>query len=656
MNAMGAAAAEGRLARWRNVLLAVLGLVVAALVGLYYVGRQATPPAEAPAGTETSSARVDELADTVAASDAFDFTQTIEGRPVFSLHGDRFQANREGVVDLEGVRLRLYREGQEYVVASERARYDGNSQEATLTGGVDLQGTDRFALRAPRLQMLRGGKVVRADGPVAFRLGDAWTGGAGSLEIDVGTDRFTLSGEVSVEGTPRAGTAAVALRAPRLILDRPGRVLRAPDGAKIAQGASWLESRDWELFLAADGETPQLLRLDRGVGGSLAEGGVEGAGRSELRATDARLEFDIATGRPARLMLLGAPRSPARMDTATDAGTVQGLASLELEVQFREGQPASLASSKTSYFAEYVEGVEKPIRSGRADSFAADLADAELIRVVLTGGVTLTDPQFRGWGERALIDLETGRAELLGEPARLETDRGELAAPHLIHSRATGLLTAADGVRALLRRDVAAALSGMGWRGEQPVQVQAKEGVLQERPRGFVFRGDVRAWQGSDFLLADQLRGQEEGRVLTASGAVKTMLSPDETADKSAAQPIEVSAGNLTYREAEGEIVYAGGVQAVQSGRVLSCDELTVVLHSDRRLKSMAAAGKVLLRETASGRVVQATRADYDLAAGTIDFVGEPVTLNDPQGARMTGHRLRYDLATSAARMTGSGA
>ncbi len=654
MNAMRAPAAEGRLARWRNVLLAVLGLVVAALVGLYYVGRRATPSEEGPARSEARSAPVEESADTVAASDAFDFTQTIEGRPVFSLHGDRFQANREGVVDLEGVRLRLYREGQEYAVAAERARYDGNSQEATLTGGVDLQGTDRFALRAPRLQMLRGGKVVRAEGPVAFRLGDAWTGGAGSLEIDVGTDLFTLAGEVSIEGTPRAA-AAVALRAPRLVFDRPGRVLRAPEGAKIAQGSSWLESREWELFLAADGETPQLLRLDRGVGGSLAEGGVEGAGRSELRATDAHLEFDTATGRPARLMLLGAPRSPARMDTATETGTIQGLASLELEVLFREGQPASLTSSKTSYFAEYVEGVEKPIRSGRADSFAADLAGSKLARVVLTGGVTLTDPQFRGWGERAMIDLEAGRAELLGEPARLETERGELAAPHLIHARANGLLTAEGGVRAQLRHDAAGALSGLGWRGEQPIQVQAKEGVLQERPRGFVFRGDVRAWKGSDFLLADQLRGQEEGRVLTAAGAVKTVLNPDETAERSAAQPIEVSAGNLTYREAEGEIVYAGGVRAVQSGRILSCEELTVVLHPDRRLKSMAAAGEVLLRETASGRVVQAARADYDLAAGTIDFVGEPVTLNDPQGARMTGRRLRYDLATSAARMTGSG-
>ncbi len=655
MGSMRTSAAAGRAARLRNVLLGLLGIVLAGLFALYIAGRQGAPGTvvgEAPRAPDQSLQS--EPSDTVASSDAFDFTQTSEGRPVFSLHGDRFQASREGVIALQGVRLRLYREAAEYAVAAASARYDSNSQEASLTGDVSLQGTDRFALAAPQLMLLKGGKAVRAEGAVTFRFADRWRGSAQQLAMDLASDLFELGGDVQVSGTSEATGEEVRLQAPELLFDRAGGVLRAPRGAHVARGTSWIESSSWELYLQGDGKRPQLLVLGQGVGGSLGAGDVGAVGRSELRATEARLEFEPGSDLPARLSLTGGARSPAALDTEIGDGVIQGVASETLEIRFAGGKPSAAASARTTYFAEYRSGLADPIRSGRADSFAAEFADSTLVRVALTGGVTLTDPAFRGWGDHALFDLESGRAELLGAPARVETERGGITAPHLAHDRRAGLLTAEDGVRAVLRGGAARSLSGLGWQSDRPIQVEAREAVLQEQPRGFVFRGEVRAWQEGNLLLSDQLRGLEEEHVLTASGDVRTRLVIAGKESSASAEPLEIQSSHLTYREEEERVVFGGGVITKQAGRSLACEELIADLTDQRRLHLLEGSGEVVLQETTTGRLARGERARYDLDAGTLELTGNPVTLRDPDGAEMKGRSLRYDLKTGTAKMSGT--
>src|SRR5688572_5197288 len=133
-------------ARIRRYLLVGLILGVSALVGLYLLGRQGVEPeiTEAPPPPPVRTA------DVVAASDAFDFTQSIEGEPVFSIHGDGFSTGRDGRVELAGVRVEIFREGTRYAVASDRATYDPNTKEAVLTGGAKLEGDDGLKLSSPK--------------------------------------------------------------------------------------------------------------------------------------------------------------------------------------------------------------------------------------------------------------------------------------------------------------------------------------------------------------------------------------------------------------------------------------------------------------------------------------------------------------------------
>jgi hypothetical protein len=109
--------------------------------------------------------------------------------------------------------------------------------------------------------------------------------------------------------------------------------------------------------------------------------------------------------------------------------------------------------------------------------------------VVLAGGVTLTDPAFRGWGEQALFDFAAERSELLGTPARTESSSGQLAAPHIVYARKTGLLTADRGVRGVLQKGSGSAIAGVGFRGDQPIEFQADEAIFTDAPRGFFLKG-----------------------------------------------------------------------------------------------------------------------------------------------------------------------
>ena len=137
------------------------------------------------------------------------------------------------------------------------------------------------------------------------------------------------------------------------------------------------------------------------------------------------------------------------------------------------------------HFAEYRRGVEEAVRSGRADTGRIEFgADGGVARLGLSGGVVLTAAEFKAWGDRALFDVPTGRAEILGPTARTESARGDLAAPHLVYVRSTGVLTATGGVRAVLRQATGDALGGLGWSASEPVQVEAAEATLTDRPPG----------------------------------------------------------------------------------------------------------------------------------------------------------------------------
>ncbi|MEO8195603.1 MAG: LptA/OstA family protein [Thermoanaerobaculia bacterium] len=657
----------------RRGLLALLLVAVAGLVGLYLLGRQGAPgetadgAAARPAATDAAKRASDEAQradNVVASSDAFDFTQSLEGKPVFSVHGDRFRTTREGKVELEGVRFQIYRDATSYSVASDTAAYDTNSQEALLTGNVKLAG-GALEIASGQLQLSRGGKFLVAEGPIALRQGTYWTGQASALEFDVALDLMTMRGPVSIAGQP-PGAEPMTVTARKIVLDRTGRVLRAKGEVTASRGASHFASDEAELFLADDGETPAMLILDGSLTGSYLSANATAASAADrVDFRGARLTVQFGAGgvsEPREMSLEGRGKVLALLESV-DGEIIHGLASRALWMQLEGGRPRTAQSTEPVYFAEYRRGVEEAERSGRADRADAEFGPTGgIARVLLAGGVTLTDPRFRGWGDQALFDFAGERSELLGAPARTESTSGDLAAPHIVYTRKTGLLTADRGVRGVLKRGSGSAVAGVGFRGDQPIEFQADEAIFTDSPRGFFLKGKVRAWQGKSLLLANQVHGEETEERLSAAGGVRTMIdlnrsgSAAATAGSAAAASTmtEVIADLLTYRRKEASVTYTGGVRLQQGTRTLTCDELVAKLDDAQQIKSMTGTGKVQLRDTADGRTIQAATADYDVAAEAIELLGSPVTIKDDAGASLTGKRAIYDLKTGSARLAGT--
>lgn len=642
-------------AQLRRLLLISLLVLTAALIGLYLFGRQgsgneATAPVEPP----PAGARED----VIASSDAFDYTQSIEGEPIFSIHGDSFSTTRDARVELHGVRIDVYRDRKRYTVASQRATYDPNTKEAVLTGGAVLEGGDGMRITSERMSLAQGGQLLVADGPVLLQQAERWRGESSRLEFDLPSDLLRLDGPLRFESAP--GTAeAMTFDAERLEYDRRGRLIRIPQALSLTRGANRLQAGSGELFLAADERSPALLSLRGGVAGTIVDPGLNATGR-RIAVQASRLSLRYASGggsKPEEATLEGQRKDLALLESiGSEADLIQGLASRGWIVRFVDGAPAETESTESVYFAEYRRGVEEAVRTGRADSGRAEIGPSgEVQRIALVGGVSLTDPQFKAWGDRALFDLPTGRAEILGPKARVESARGELSAPHLVYERTTGVLTGTGGVRAVLRQESPGALAGMGWTGSEPVQVQAGEATLTDAPRGFAFRDSVRAWQGKNLLVASQLRGDDSARRLAAAGNVKTVWYPTRSGTNAGeGAPIEVTSETLFYSDLENLLVYEGSVKMQQSARQLSCAKLVAELGADRKIRRMIGTGAIQLRDPAAGRAIDGDRAEYDVASGSVLIAGDLVTMKDADGALLKGKRLLYDLNTGAAKLLGA--
>ena len=643
-------------ARIRRVLLVCLILVTAAVAGLYLFGRQDAPPEPTP---EPAAAVPSDRPDVVAVSDAFDFTQSIEGKPVFNIHGDSFTTGRDARVELAGVRVELFRGDEKYAVASRKATYDPNSRDAELSGGVTLEGQDGMKLDAESLTLARGGELLESKGgAVAFEQKGKWRGRSSGMSFDVAADLLRLTGPVEIESLGAAGQP-MRFETELLEYDRRGQLLRIPRVLVVTRGADRFQAGNGELFLSEDEGRPQLLALKGGVAGTLADPGVGAPGRRmTLQATRLSLRF-AATGAGGESLAEEATLEGHQGDLALvesiggEADLIQGLASKGWRIVFANGVPSNAESPDPVHFAEYKRGVDEPVRSGRADTGRIEFSAAGAVeRIALAGDVQLSDTAVKAWGARALFDVATGRAEILGPKSRIESARADMTAPHFVYTRETGVLNATEGVRAVLKQGAGGALSGLGWADKEPVQVEAKEATLTDAPRTFAFRGNVRAWQGRNLLVADQLRGSDEERQLSGAGKIKTVWVP-ETAG---ATPVEITADSLAYTEASRLLVYSGAVTLQQDGRVLTSKELAAELGTDSKISRMKASGRIQLKDPKAGQEVEGQSADYEVATGQVVVAGDPVTLKDAQGAKLTGRKLTYDMKSGAARLAGGSA
>jgi lipopolysaccharide export system protein LptA len=374
---------------------------------------------------------------------------------------------------------------------------------------------------------------------------------------------------------------------------------------------------------------------------------------------------DTATETPSRLDLDGLRRHPAVLMTFEPKELRRRLQAVEIQAVLADGEITGADAVGPVRLAQLTGDRED--RYGTADRAVLRFDDAGAVRSVqMIGAVHLVEGELVASGQRATLDLAAERIQLSGE-ATVASPRGTVTAPSVVYDQRRQLATAKDGARAVLDNPDDERLGAIVLGGAQgPIRVEADEAILRQGPGEIIFRGQVRAWQEANRLLADRLRADDQRGQISASGNVETVWYPtDPLAEDQRGgagepvAPVEIAADLMNYDREDGRLRYQGNVVALQLGRELSCQDLTVFLDPDGAAKRLVCEGSVSLYDPELSRRASGERAVYEPEVGEMRMDGNPVRLEDPKLGVLEGSPLWYRFETGEFRMgaeaTGSG-
>ena len=642
-------ARRSNISRLRSLLFLVMVVLVGSLAGLFLFGRMGKDPMRRPA-EEGEASQAGE--GTALIGEDFDYTFTERERPIFRIRGDSIRADQGGTIFLDGVGLTLYdEEGRAYHVESRQASFNRESNEGRLQGDVILKGPSGLTLRTAQLHINEKGRVLVSPKPVAMRYAEMYTANADKMRVNLNDEMFVLAGHSRVNSLPGA-EVLLNLSGERTVYDRKRRLLRVEGNAVLRRGSELVRAKRLSANLTEDESSLTFVRAQWDVNGRLS-GSQEDPAASVVRfaGRDLAVQFHPGAENQARKVVLdGGEHNRAMIETlgAGPAALSRTLTALQIEGMLAQGV---LTQAQAFGGVELREtsrgGGQKEVR--RATGMRADAAfgpHGQLASVNLYNKVTFRDQQTRATGNRASLDLDSGRGEFFGDPVEAVSERGRMTAPRILYNVENQILNATGGVRAVMEQASDSELAGtpLG-EGEGPVHVESREAFWRKEPESFLFRGDVRAWRGENLLLTTELRGDQAQDRLTAAGGVKTLWIPSDRANPNAKRaPVEVVAQEMTYREGGGQLDYTGSVRVVQEGKTLTCDRLEVELTEQNRAKMMTCTGDARLNDPKEGRQIAGQKAVYDLAAKRMEITGDKVTMKDREGNQVQGRRVIYSV------------
>ncbi|MEM9593063.1 MAG: LPS export ABC transporter periplasmic protein LptC [Acidobacteriota bacterium] len=648
--------------RWlRRVLLlagvaGVAGLVL--LLMAYSFGNVETQDPSTAASGGSGDGTDD---DAVTQTENIDYVQTSGGQRVFRVRAARSFQDEQDVSRLQDVTLDIFRDdGDVYTIKSDRAEIDQSSLEAQLEGNVVVRGLGELVLRTRALEVKQKGGVLESNGAVELSFPpQRLEGRASRLRLDRVGDQILLSGGVHVRNVAGA-EALTRLDCDRLVYKRAEGLIRAVDDVYLRRGDSEIQAHYISIYLQQDQKTLRALTARWNVVGTVASL-MESGGRVIAGFSGQFLEVEPSEENPEyrKIRLDGSLEEPADMRLVQDDGLARALVGRRIDARAEGDRLIEVEGFGDPMRLDEYFDLPQPymLRRACADRAVANfLPDGQLARIVLEGQVDLRDDGFQASGAQlAVLEVPEERLNLRGPSVELFTDRGDVVAPQIRYARQTGLIKATQGVETTLVDASDAGLSGtpLGG-GSGPVRVSSKEATFTEVPPKFVFVGDVRAWQGQNLLIADQMRGDEASQEMAASGGVKTVWIPERNRAAATAaenRPVEVTAKTLSYRRLDRQLVYLEDVKVAQGERTITCDELTVDLEEDGGADRMRCRGEVEVVDPTGGQKVTGESAVYTVAQDLVEVFGEEVKLLDAQRNELVGQYLRFDLETGKARV-----
>ncbi|MFN2441264.1 MAG: LptA/OstA family protein [Thermoanaerobaculia bacterium] len=589
----------------------------------------------------TSTIREDDSPQLVAY--AFDDVQTIGGRVVSQIRAQRTIGFASGWYTLEDVWLTIYQEnGGSYQLRAPQAQFHHATKEARADGGVRVTSSDGTEIITESIAF-DGNRLVNRV-PVRF-VADNWRGRAGGVDFNLGSERLDLTD--SVEATMQSVPPAppITVRADNASFDRSGNEAAFRGSVEIDRAGDTLRTET--ITARIDQEKKVLTGLEGccgvefGLGSGSAVAG--GAAVGDTVVNGERFFTEIGPEGVVRALFIeggegsatarmaGPPRRSLRGGRFRVVFAGKGISELEAAGSaLLEEQGPTLRTISASKLVTYFDAARSRPTSARGE-----------------GSVEFRDARNRATAQRATFDFIADKLVLASVPGALPSiasDTQTLTAQEIRVTPGTGVLEAEGFVKARFepasRETGGMEQTGIFPASTSPVYVNADRLILQQQSGAGRFTGNVRAWQDQNLLLSKEMRIEDQGETLVATGGVRAVLY---NAERESSVPIKASASTLTARRGERKAILEDKVRIEDEGRVLTAGKAVFLFDTTQKLERVEASEGVTIAESATRRSGAGEQLVYSIPKRTIQLEGSPASVEDPQGT-VKGSEIVFDL------------
>jgi lipopolysaccharide transport protein LptA/LPS export ABC transporter protein LptC len=580
-------------------------------------------------------------------SKTFDDTQTLAGRVVSHIRAERAVAFASGWNTLEKVQLTIYRaNGLTYELSCPEAQFNSKTKEAEVRGGVKLVSSDGIEILTSEMKF--DGNKLQNRIPVQFKV-DAWNGKAGGLDLDVEQETLRLSDHVDAALTPsRPGELPMNLVAQETIFRRRANelsftgkvVLTRPTDNVRAESMLAHFGADRKTLVGVEGSDHVVINLAPGtdVRGGRPAPGMGGSRQVTCDRFFTELGGDghisawngVGVTAPAHAMMEGPPRRDVTAKSFHVALRGNEVTEINAEngVSMTEGGPAARridSEHMTVYF---------------------DAATRRASSAAMSGGFRYHDPKNTATAARANYDIANDKVILTSEQGsdpEVISDGQTLKAKVIeLSPRAATLDGRGSVIAQLISKQSGTAMdSSQLFPAGKPVFVNSDSVNMRQATKMAVFSGNVRAWQDTNTIFAQELQVTGNGEQITARGGVRTLLY--NAGAETRKTPVLSRGDSMVAHKNERKIELLGNVQIDDDTRTLTSDHASFFFDANKKMERVEAETKVVLVEKAAGRRGTGDRAVYQLQKKMIYLSGNPAKVTDPKGS-FTGQQLAFDL------------
>lgn len=632
-----------------KILKIALPIAIVAFVALLAVSfnrnvRRNTAPAEPVTSTQRPTDKPQLEART------FRDVQTIGGRVVSEIVARRVVSFESGWTTLEDVRMTIYRaNGLNYQLACPTAEFNSETKEADAKGGVRLVSTDGVEIRTAEIKF--DGNRLTNDIPVEFRI-DRWNGKAGALDLDVQSETLRLHKTVTAVMTPAQpneqmmtlqGAESIFHRRENTVaFNQAVQMTRGPESARAdTMLGRFTQDRRQLIGLEGNGNCVIITAANTAPGEDLG-------GRKEITADS----FNTEVGPDGQINAINARGAANPVHAVLDGPPKRDIVARHVRIALANKAVSEIRAEVQVVMKEFAE-VTRDVRAEHV-IVSFNPATRRASSAYFEGAFRYADPKTTASAFRANYDIAGDRITLTTDPgwqATVVSEGNILKAKQIEFSPRAQTAHASGAVIAELKsrgKTISADSTNLFPTG-QSVFVNADDLIMRQANRSAVFSGNVRAWQLTNTLRANELLVTGAGENVTARGNVRTVLYNTGEA-KARVIPVESTSEQLVARKGDRRVELLGNVRIVDQPRTLNSDKAFFFFDANRKIERIEAENKVSIAESTTSRKGSGDKAIYHVDKKMIYMLGSPATMTDPVST-VSGQQLVFDLNANRVRV-----